>query len=209
MGYPGRPSALRAHLSADNQLPYPHPVLEVVFGIPKDLDARNVDLRSKIVGTRDPKTSLQFVSTFRYDLATRVVTVFLAKSRMDEFIQKGFEVALVNTSVWRVQTGKVKCADMDVIGDLDGEIEGKQLKRPKVRALSSKERSGWMDEMMGGMGGMGGIPGLGGFPGMGGGAPGMGSGEDEDPSQMLGMLQQMMASMGMDQEAMTNMMGGR
>lgn len=181
----------------------------LVFGLPKDLDVGSVDLRTKLVGTRDPKTSLHFVSTFHYDLTTRVVTVLLAESRLQEFIRKGYEVALANTTVWRIQPGKITCADMEVVGDLDGEIEGKVLKRTKVRKMTAKEREGWMEIVLGGIEGMG-FPGFN-FPGMpvnGGGSMVLDDDESPDQSQMmLSMLRQMMASVGND-AAMNDLMGG-
>lgn len=143
-------------------IPWNHLVLALVFGLPKDLDAGMVDPRKRIVGTKDCKTSIELVSTFEYE--SGVATFLLSRSRAESFKQLGYEVAVVNTSLWRVQSCKVKCTSMKAVGDVDWEDEDKKLGLSQERGLTRSETDGWMQDMMGGSMGLGGRMGLGGAP---------------------------------------------
>ena len=118
-----------------------------------------IDVRKKIVGTRDCKTSLQFVSTCHYDHDTKVATVLLARSRMAQFRKEGYEVALLNTAFWRVHSGKVKCSQMILVGDVDVWDRKHPIKEAKTRELTQRETYGFVEDMMSTMnkpkGGMG------------------------------------------------------
>lgn len=130
-------------------MPLNHLVLQLAFGLPKDLDVGIMDPRDAILGSTNCKTSLQLVSTLTYDSDSEVATFFLTRSRAAAFIKAGYEVALVNTITWRLDSGKVKCADMTVIGDVDGEVERKILRPAAVRKLTTTELGGWTKELMG------------------------------------------------------------
>lgn len=127
-------------------MPFDHQVLALAFGKPKDLDVGVVDPRDRVVGSTISKSPLHFVSTFKLDHNAETVTFLLTNARMATFIQEGFEVALVNTSLWRLQSGKVKCLDLQVIGHVDREDEVHN-KWPPLRPLSDADRHGWHWDM--------------------------------------------------------------
>lgn len=128
-------------------MPVTHQILALVFGLPKDLDGGMIDPRRSMIGTRNCGTSLQVMSTFEYHQATGVATFLLSKARAEQFRSKGYEVAVINTTVWRIQSGKVKCSDMQVVGDVDKWDRGVKLATPVVRKLSSNEVYGIMGAM--------------------------------------------------------------
>jgi hypothetical protein len=128
-------------------MPITHQVLALVFGLPRDLDNGMIDPRGCMVGTRNCGTSLQVMSTFEYEQACGTATLLLNRSRWEQFRTAGYEVAVVNTTVWRIQSGKVKCSEMQVVGDLDRWNREVKLAAPVVRRLSSKEVYGLMGAM--------------------------------------------------------------
>jgi hypothetical protein len=70
------------------------------FGLPADMKGPIRDLRNKIINRTDPKTSLQLVTTFDWDPATGIATFLLPRARATAFIQKGFEVAILDHVFW-------------------------------------------------------------------------------------------------------------
>jgi hypothetical protein len=166
---------------ADHSIPPTHFVLAVVFGLPQDLDAGVEDLRKRIIGTRDCRTSVQIVSTFDYDASSSVATFLLSRARAQKFINMGYEVALLSTMFWRIQSKKVRCASMECVGDLDEWDKTRVVASSKGRDLTKREMQGWEDDVMRGcfgenpamgmgnpmmnmLGPMGGMLGIGGPP---------------------------------------------
>ena len=200
----------------DYTIPPTHMLLELVFGLPKDMDGGSIDPRKLIVGTREYKPSLQFVSTCYYNHDTKVATVLLARSRMQQFRKEGYEVALINTSFWRIQSGKVKCSEMVLVGDVDSWDKQQTINKPKARELTSMEEMGFGEDMLGGRGGsgdlgglgglaglagLGGLGGLGGMGGLGGlaglaGMPGMPDMSEYENMDVDAMMAKFMATMG-------------
>lgn len=122
--------------------------LALAFGLPKDLDVGMIDPRRRLVGTKECKTSLQLVPTFKYEPGSSRVTVFLTKARAQSFADSGYEVALVNTALWRIISGKVKCSTLQIVGDIDQEDRPFDSKSQTERPLSENELQGWIGDMM-------------------------------------------------------------
>ncbi|KDQ18535.1 hypothetical protein BOTBODRAFT_185105 [Botryobasidium botryosum FD-172 SS1] len=129
-------------------MPPTHFVMALGFALPKDLDGGILDPRKRLVGTRNCGTSLQIVSTFDFDPDKGVVTFLLARSRAENFIKLGYELTMINMVFWRVHGWKVKCSEMEVVGDVDRWDKDVALRQPKHRELSAKEESEFLDDMM-------------------------------------------------------------
>ncbi|KAF9055371.1 hypothetical protein BDZ89DRAFT_1055971 [Hymenopellis radicata] len=121
-----------------------HMVLLMVFGLPKDMDATSMDVRSKIVKARSWTSSLQFVSTFDYDFDASQCTVLLSKKRMDTFITEGYEAGLVNASGWMLQSVKIPCSAMKDVGDVDSWDKTLEAAAVKGRKMSNAQANEWM-----------------------------------------------------------------
>lgn len=191
------PIVLTLNALTDEQILTSHFTLALVLGLPKDLDAGLLDFRKDLVGSHKCKTSIHIVSTFDYEPSKSVATFLLAKNRFDQFKKLGYEVAIVNTSFWRVQSRKVKCQDLQVVGDVDQWDRDQLVRKKDGRRLSYKEESGWaMAQHEDGSGVMppnfgpfGGLDGL--FNKDGSGAGASGSGGMPDMATMMAMMNMM------------------
>lgn len=131
-------------------IPPTHFVLGLAFGLPKDLDIGKMDPRSRIVGTTNCGSSLQLVSTVDWQPKTGIATFLLALSRAEQFKKEGYEVAIGNTSFWRIMSSKVKCTQLEVVGDVDRWDHSHAIpEKPASRKLSDKEERDFVDVLMG------------------------------------------------------------
>lgn len=132
--------------SVSNVLPSPHKVLLLVFGLPKDMDAKSMDVRAELVNSAW-NSSLEFVSTFDYECKSSRCTVLLSKARMASFNDKGYEVGLLNTSAWNLQSLKIPCSAMRDVGDVDKWDKTVEVPQVKGRRLLDSQVDSWRAAM--------------------------------------------------------------
>ncbi|KAF9055350.1 hypothetical protein BDZ89DRAFT_1055943 [Hymenopellis radicata] len=144
-----------------SNLPPSHMVFSMVFGLPTDLDSNSMDVRSAIVrSSRAWKSSLQFVSTFDYDGQDSLCTVLLSERRMKAFIKQGFEVGLVNTAGWMIQSSKIPCSAMKAVGDVDNWDKSIEVPVVTGRTMTDAQVDSWSVRVMPMPGMMPGMPGM-------------------------------------------------
>jgi hypothetical protein len=136
-------------------------VLLLAFGLPKDMDSTSMDLRDKIVEpSASWKSSLQLVSTFEYDPSTSISSLLLSKARMEAFIKGGYEVGIINTATWKLQSVKVPCKLMQEVGDADSWDKSITIHaNPSGRYLTDAQCDAWREHLPDKFPGLGQAPG--------------------------------------------------
>jgi hypothetical protein len=124
-----------------------HSVLLLVFGLPAELDAISLDIRSKLATAKQFDLALQFVATFTYDRPSALCTALLTRSRAEAFIKGGYEAAIVNTAVWKLQSERVPCSALRVVGDVDSLHGSVDVPKVKGKSLSNAQRMSWLRAM--------------------------------------------------------------
>lgn len=126
-----------------------HALLGLVFGRPQDMDATEMDCRKQIIGAAKTWTnSLQFMSTFDYDTKTSQCTFLLSDKRAKAFIDNDYEVGILNTAGWKLQSSKIKCSDMKVVGDADTWDQTVDIPTLDGRGMTDAQVDAWTGQMM-------------------------------------------------------------
>lgn len=145
--------------------------LALAFGKPKDMDEPSLDPRKQLVGNLW-RSSIELVSVFEYEPELKLVSVLLDLKRAKKFVEEGYEVGIVNTAFWRLQSRKVSCSHLREVGGIDAQWDRSLVPNtPAGRPLTRAQEQQWQNDTM--YGSLGGSMGLGGMMNM---LSGMGAG---------------------------------